>query len=751
MLELAFGIGGKLESSFLRATGAAAKGFDDIQKKAQAASKAASGRELENRMKDLSSSAERVSKGFSKIGREIRTTFMQAAAPIVAATAALYGFSAASSQAGDVAIKSASKAGMSVEAYTELAYAAKMGDVEQEAFLGGMIKLNKTLADAAQGSKSAKLAFERAGVSIYDQAGKLKNADQIMMEASDTFKKMPEGPYKASLAMALFGKSGAALIPMLQDGSDVINQLREDAKKLGITFNEEDARAAQDFNDSLTNVKLSVVGLTYTVGKQLTPYLIEAHKAISGWVSSNQEFIKVKTAEYIKRFVAYLPQLKQKLSEVISTIQRAWGAVSGFVERMGGWEVVIKRIVQAWVAWRALNIVVAVGQTTGAIFGMVGALGKVIPLLIKLKALGIFSWLAKGASILTKGVGLLTRGIGLLVRGLIAAVPAIAKFTVALLANPITWVIAAVAALAAGLYVLYKRWDEVKSYFVNGVASVKAAFKVGFIDGIIELLKKFNPLTLVAKAINGIIEYFTGVDLISVVSDKIAQWTQAFKDWKPIPIIRGWIDGIINTIKSINLFEIGEQFIAKFGEGILNGLSAISEKITSGMKSLIPDFSWMAGPGSDAQFDISPGMTPAFANGGIVTHRQIAQVGEAGPEAIIPLNRPTRAADLLTRVASMVGSRASASAPQALEHSGSVSRAERAHPLMGQLSDLVGGKNGSTTISASFAPVVNVKADGSSNAATVKQAVSEALAEAQQNFQRMLDQAQYQAARVAMR
>ena len=43
---------------------------------------------------------------------------------------------------------------------------------------------------------------------------------RVMMQVADAFKKMPDGAEKAGLAMKLFGKSGADLIPLLNEGAD---------------------------------------------------------------------------------------------------------------------------------------------------------------------------------------------------------------------------------------------------------------------------------------------------------------------------------------------------------------------------------------------------------------------------------------------------------------------------------------------------------------------------------------------------
>ena len=73
-------------------------------------------------------------------------------------------------------------------------------------------------------------------------------------------------------------------------------------------------------------------------------------------------------------------------------------------------------------------------------------------------------------------------------------VPAVVSFTAALLANPITWVVAGIAALVAGLYLLYKHWDLVKEgaqALWDGLVSIFSGavdwFK-GIFDGIVDAI-----------------------------------------------------------------------------------------------------------------------------------------------------------------------------------------------------------------------------------------------------------------------
>jgi phage-related protein len=68
--------------------------------------------------------------------------------------------------------------------------------------------------------------------------------------------------------------------------------------------------------------------------------------------------------------------------------------------------------------------------------------------------------------------------------------------------------------------------------------------------------------------------------------------------------------------------------------GIKSGVNYIIDRLNSGIASVWPDF---AG---------SPPQIPRLAHGGIITHRIVAEIGEAGPEVVIPLTRPRRAAQL---------------------------------------------------------------------------------------------------------
>jgi hypothetical protein len=117
------------------------------------------------------------------------------------------------------------KTGVSVEALSRFSKAAKVSGTDVEGVTKAMIKLSKGLVEAKNGQGQAGEALKSMGISAVDANGKLKNTDQIMLEISNKFKAMPNGAEKTAIALQLFGRAGADMIPMLNMGGEAIGKL----------------------------------------------------------------------------------------------------------------------------------------------------------------------------------------------------------------------------------------------------------------------------------------------------------------------------------------------------------------------------------------------------------------------------------------------------------------------------------------------------------------------------------------------
>lgn len=157
--------------------------------------------------------------------------------------------------------KMSAKTGASIEQLSKFKQAADLGGSSIEEVGNSMLKLNRALGT---GEGPAIEALKTLGINANDANGKLKSTDAIMLEVADKFKAMPDGANKSALAMQLFGKSGANMIPMLNGGSKAIDGLNA-------TMTTKFAKAAEVFNDRITTIQAKLMELGVQLADVLMP------------------------------------------------------------------------------------------------------------------------------------------------------------------------------------------------------------------------------------------------------------------------------------------------------------------------------------------------------------------------------------------------------------------------------------------------------------------------------------------------
>src|SRR5690606_375426 len=149
-----------------------------------------------------------------------------------------------------------------------------LADVEIDALEKGLVKFNKTIGDAAGGSKLQSETFKALGINLRDQNGSLKDTDDLLLEVSDKFQTFRDSAAKTALAVNLFGRSGADLIPMLNEGADGFREAYEEADEFGRIVSTDVGRASEQFNDNMTRLKESAAGFGNQLTEALLPSLV---------------------------------------------------------------------------------------------------------------------------------------------------------------------------------------------------------------------------------------------------------------------------------------------------------------------------------------------------------------------------------------------------------------------------------------------------------------------------------------------
>lgn len=200
--------------------------------------------------------------GVAKVGKSMDDVAKKAAVFGAAIGAAMAGAAAVMSAAikrtiddADSMAKSAQKFGVGVEELSRLKHAADLSGVSLDTLGTSLRKLSQNMQETANGAKNtASQAFAALGVAVKNADGSLRSSTEVMGDVAERFARMDDGAQKTALAMAIFGRSGSELIPMLNAGRDGLHEMMQEADRLGIVLDTNTAKAAENFNDNMSRL-----------------------------------------------------------------------------------------------------------------------------------------------------------------------------------------------------------------------------------------------------------------------------------------------------------------------------------------------------------------------------------------------------------------------------------------------------------------------------------------------------------------
>jgi hypothetical protein len=219
-------------------------------------------------------SARAIQKRLENVGRAIDATFAAAATAAVAAAGVITAGVSKAIDRMDELGKSSQKIGVTTESLSKLAFAAQLADVEFSQLESALVKLSKSQDAAVQGTQEQLAVFQALNVEFKNADGTLRRTDEVFSDLADAFQRLPDGANKTAAALALFGRSGAQLIPLLNDGAEGLREAGDELERFGGVVTPEAAAQAEQFNDDLTRLKTGVDGLWQAVAQDLLPDLV---------------------------------------------------------------------------------------------------------------------------------------------------------------------------------------------------------------------------------------------------------------------------------------------------------------------------------------------------------------------------------------------------------------------------------------------------------------------------------------------
>jgi hypothetical protein len=375
--------------------------------------------------------------------------------------------------------KTATEIGTTVPQLEALNMAAKLTDVNVDAMSKGMVRLERSVATAAAGkNKDVAGLFAHLGISLKDSSGHLRSVTDLLPKLADAFRRTTDPALRIRAAMALMGRSGADMIPMLIGGSEELQHFADIAAQVNYAPSAEESEGMERYHRSWIVLQEAVTGFTMALGAKLAPVLQPVIDMTTQWITANRDWIATGIAAKVGELAGWLRTLD----------------LQAIIEQTRGW-----------------------AQTVIDLSGHVGGLTTVI-----------------GAAVLVMGSPLLS-GIGSVI-GIVGTLGRTFIWLGSLMwANPI---LAAVGLVAVAAYEVYEHWDWVKGELAAIWTGLVKIFDTGMRD--IKGLVNDPVVQTVITAWQALPDFFrrmwddilgifrSGLAYIQPIIDKIAGAADAF-------------------------------------------------------------------------------------------------------------------------------------------------------------------------------------------------------------------------------
>jgi hypothetical protein len=353
---------------------------------------------------------------------------------------------------GEATESAAVQAGLTSEAFQQMAFAASQNAVGQEELSGALAKLARNIAEARDGSKTAKEAFKAVGITEAQVAG-FANAGDAMQALADKVQGIQDPIKRTQVLMSLMGRGSANMAKLLSQGGEAIREDMARAGAMGAVVSNKGIKDLAEMEDAMSGLGQIAKSTAATLAAEFAPSIRDMAKELGKWWAANRAVIEQNVKKWVHDItygLGYLWAIIRNVSESVMAFVGAYGHLIG-------------KIGEVLIALGGLGLALEAGEKA------IGAIKTVVEFFV--------GTLQSLATVVTAPFKLFLWGVGAAQAGLVSllvrmalltetAFPALSAAFVSLgaiiEATPIGWLATGLAALVVVSHDLWALWHGKK-------------------------------------------------------------------------------------------------------------------------------------------------------------------------------------------------------------------------------------------------------------------------------------------------
>ena len=612
-----------------------------------------------------------VGDAFEATGKKIEGAGRAMAPLSRAAGAVAAGLGAVTYKAGAMAddLNTLSKqTGISTHDLQMYAAMADLVDVSVETMAKSQTRLKKSMLTASEGG-STLTYFDQLGISVTDANGNLRDSNDVFQETITALGQMENETQRDAIAMAIFGKSANELNPLIEDAGATYEKVAGIMAKYGLEpVSQEELDKANEFNDAIDTIKLVFLQAVQIVGTKIAGYLVPLMEKVVDVAANIAEKIAgldggalakimgisgalaglspvlIAIGKGMQIFGGHLKDVAEFVTK-IPMLGKAFGLLANpitlVVAALAGLGLAINKVGFDNFVTTAQNAITSFAeQLPGIINGIVEKIVELVPVIFN----GIVTAVQAIVTLLPTLIPVIVQGGIALFNGLVQAVTQIIPVLIQAVVTLIQTLVAAlptiIPTLLQGAIDLFMAFVQAIPVIVPQLISAVGQLIIALVQALPGLFSTL--LMTVVTLFQGMWKSITGVFA------GVGQWFQKkFSEaWQNVQKVFSGVgqffSGVWRTITGV-FTNIGTSVAGAVTGAIksgLNGALATIENIINGGINMIN--------GAIGLINKIPGVNigkigtlhlPRLAEGGVLNGAQTVIAGEAGPEAIIPLDK----------------------------------------------------------------------------------------------------------------